>query len=72
MKIGLKKNRILPVIPFGYPNNFENTGPFWTNEMNKDLIYKTLHNVYDYSEEEWIEVKKKLSLKSCTMIQVIQ
>lgn len=56
----VKKNSILPVIPFGYPKMFENTGPFWTNEMNKDLITQTLHNVYNFSEKEWIDVKQKI------------
>ncbi len=56
----VKSNEILPVIPFGYPKNFMNTGPFWTNEMNKDLITKTLHNVYNFSEEEWIDIKQKI------------
>lgn len=56
----VKNNSILPVIPFGYPKMFENTGPFWTNEMNADLINKTLNNVYHYSDKEWLDVKREI------------
>ena len=56
----VKKNKILPVVPFGYPKDFSDTGPFWTNEMNTDLIKKTMNRVFNYSEKEWIDVKKEI------------
>ena len=55
-----KKNKAFPIIPFGSLQKFENTGPFWTNEMDEELINKTLHNVYNFSDKEWIETTEEI------------
>jgi hypothetical protein len=50
-------------IKFGYPNKFNNSGPFWSNHANKDLIIPLLEKVYNYKSYEWNKIYKKYSSK---------
>ena len=54
----IKKNQLLPSIPFGYPDNNENVGPFWSNMRNDQIVEETLEKVFGYSNEEWTEIIK--------------
>jgi len=54
----VKKNQLLPAIPFGYPDDYENVGPFWSNMRNDQIIEKTLEKVFGYSNEEWTDIIK--------------
>ena len=54
----VKKNRLFPVMPFGYPDDNENVGPFWSNMRNDQIIEETLEKVFGYSNEEWTDIIK--------------
>ena len=54
----VKKNRLFPAMPFGYPDDNENVGPFWSNMRNDQIIEETLEKVFGYSNEEWTDIIK--------------
>ena len=54
----VKKNRLKPAMPFGYPDDNENVGPFWSNMRNDQIVEETLEKVFGYSNEEWTDIIK--------------
>ena len=44
---------------YGWPGNFNLKGPFWTNEGNKEEIFRCLDFIFQTSDSEWEVVKKK-------------
>ena len=57
----VKKNQLLPVIPFGYPGNYKNVGPFWSNMTDDQLVEEILEKVFNYSHEEWERIVRQFS-----------
>lgn len=53
-------NNLLPN-KFGYPGNFANKGPFWSNYANKDMIIPILNKVYNYKHNQWNKIFNKYS-----------
>ena len=43
---------------YGWPGNFNLKGPFWTNEGNKEEIFRCLDFIFQTSDSEWEVVKK--------------
>ena len=54
-----KKNTAHQIIPFGYPLNFSDTGPFWSNIYRKKQIVYILDYITSVSDREWSETLKK-------------
>ena len=55
-----KKNQLLStMIPFGYPGNYENVGPFWSNMRSTQIMEDTLEKVFNYTKKEWEEISAK-------------
>jgi surface carbohydrate biosynthesis protein len=54
------QNNLLPN-KFGYPENFANKGPFWSNYANKDMIIPILNKVYNYKHNQWKNIFNKYS-----------
>jgi len=53
-------NNLLPN-KFGYPGNFANKGPFWSNYANKDMIIPLLNKVYNYKHNQWKNIFNQYS-----------
>lgn len=58
-----KKNMQNNLLPnkFGYPGNFANKGPFWSNYANKDMIIPLLNKVYNYKHNQWKNIFNQYS-----------
>ena len=55
-----KKNQLLStMIPFGYPGNYKNVGPFWSNMRSTQIMEETLEKVFNYTKKEWEEISAK-------------
>ena len=52
----VNKNQLIPPIPFGYPGNYEDVGPFWSNMRNNQTVEEILEKVFGYSNEEWKDI----------------
>ena len=55
----IKKNQDRPPIPFGFPGDYKNVGPFWSNLQNDYTVEETLEKVFSYSNEEWKNITNK-------------
>lgn len=43
----------IPSYRFGWPSDFPDTGPFWTNLPDKDALNALLDSLFAFSEKEW-------------------
>ena len=48
-------------LKFGWPNNFNDTGLFWTNMTDISSINNCLRNVYDCTDKEWKNIYEDYS-----------
>ena len=53
-----KKNNIRYLEKFGYPGKFKNQGFFWSNQFNKNILYKLLDRVIAVTHFRWKEILK--------------
>ena len=44
---------------YGWPGNFNLKGPFWTNQANKEEVYRCLDFIFKTDDKNWEETKKK-------------
>jgi surface carbohydrate biosynthesis protein len=56
-----KANNVLFVEKFGYPGFFKNRGFFWSNTINKYILYKIIDRVLKASRQKWYYQLKKNS-----------
>jgi surface carbohydrate biosynthesis protein len=58
-----KANNVLFVERFGYPGFFKNRGFFWSNTINKYILYKIIDRVLKASRQKWdYQLKKNSNL----------
>ena len=57
-----QKNTGHQIIPFGYPLNFPDVGPFWSNIYKKETIVNILNYITQVSDKDWEEVLKKYQI----------
>ena len=48
---------------FGYPDNFSDEGPFWSNNLNRKIFKQILDLVTSVSEKEWKKIHNKYAAK---------
>ena len=49
--------------PFGYPANFPDKGPFWTNIFKKKYINEILDYITNVDDEEWLSTLKNYQIE---------
>jgi surface carbohydrate biosynthesis protein len=47
---------------FGWPNKFDDLGPFWTNIYNEDYVEKIIDYLLNVSDEEWNKIIAKYNI----------
>jgi len=56
-------NNVLFLEKFGYPGSFKNKGFFWSNKINKYILYKITDRVLKANRKEWdYQLKKNSNL----------
>jgi surface carbohydrate biosynthesis protein len=56
-------NNVLFLEKFGYPGSFKNKGFFWSNKINKYILYKITDRVLKANRKEWdYQLKKNNNL----------
>ena len=56
-------NNVLFLEKFGYPGSFKNQGFFWSNKINKNILYKITDRVLKANRKEWdYQLKKNSNL----------
>jgi surface carbohydrate biosynthesis protein len=43
---------------FGWPGNFQNNGPFWTNEQDEQQFQRVMDYLNTVSDEEWEQARE--------------
>jgi surface carbohydrate biosynthesis protein len=49
---------------FGWPANFPDEGPFWTNKPDPDIFVRILDYLFDVTDEQWQEDLKSANFSS--------